>query len=51
LTGYGRVSDVHRAHRAGFSKHFTKPLDIDMLLGSVRELTRHNGTKIAPQSS
>jgi PAS domain S-box-containing protein len=51
LTGYGRVSDVDRAHRVGFSKHFTKPLDIDKLLITVRELTRHNGTKIAPQSS
>jgi len=46
LTGFGRVSDVDRAHREGFSKHFTKPLDIDKLLGSVRELTRnnHNGS-------
>jgi two-component system CheB/CheR fusion protein len=51
LTGFGRVSDVDRAHRVGFSKHFTKPLDIDKLLITVRELTRHNGTKIAPQSS
>ncbi|HZI61773.1 MAG TPA: PAS domain S-box protein [Pyrinomonadaceae bacterium] len=51
LTGFGRVSDVDRAHRVGFSKHFTKPLDIDKLLVTVRELTRHNGTKIAPQSS
>src|SRR6185503_8754675 len=24
LTGYGRVSDVDRAHRVGFSKHFTR---------------------------
>lgn len=43
LTGFGRVSDVDRAHREGFAKHFTKPLDIDKLLGSVRELTRPNG--------
>src|SRR6185295_11959976 len=45
LTGFGRVSDVDRAHREGFSKHFTKPLDIDKLLSSVRELTHknHNG--------
>jgi PAS domain S-box-containing protein len=50
LTGFGRVSDVDRAHRVGFSKHFTKPLDVDKLLCTVRELTRHNGTKIAPQS-
>jgi PAS domain S-box-containing protein len=50
LTGFGRVSDIDRAHREGFARHFTKPLDIDKLLGSVRELTRHNGTKIAPQN-
>jgi two-component system CheB/CheR fusion protein len=39
LTGFGRVSDVERAHREGFVEHFTKPLDIDKLLSSVRELT------------
>jgi hypothetical protein len=44
LTGFGRVSDVDRAHREGFAKHFTKPLDIDKLLGSVRELTHQNGS-------
>jgi two-component system CheB/CheR fusion protein len=42
LTGFGRVSDVERAHKEGFVEHFTKPLDIDKLLTSVRELTRHN---------
>jgi len=42
LTGFGRMSDIDRAHREGFVKHFTKPLDIDKLIGSVRELTRHN---------
>lgn len=51
LTGFGRVSDIDRAHREGFTKHFTKPLDIDKLLCSVRELTRNNGTKIAPQTN
>jgi two-component system CheB/CheR fusion protein len=42
LTGFGRVSDVDRARQEGFVEHFTKPLDIDKLLNSVRELTRHN---------
>ena len=42
LTGFGRISDIDRAHRVGFTKHFTKPLDIDKLLGSVRELTGLN---------
>jgi PAS domain S-box-containing protein len=46
LTGFGRVSDVDRAHRVGFNQHFTKPLDIDKLISSVRELTsnHHNGS-------
>ncbi len=43
LTGFGRVSDVERARKEGFVEHFTKPLDIDKLLSSVRDLTRHNG--------
>ncbi|HEU4711428.1 MAG TPA: PAS domain S-box protein [Pyrinomonadaceae bacterium] len=40
LTGFGRVSDVERARAEGFTQHFTKPLDIDKLLRSVRDLTR-----------
>ena len=45
LTGFGRLSDIDRAHREGFIKHFTKPLDIDKLLDSVRELTNiQNGS-------
>jgi PAS domain S-box-containing protein len=45
LTGFGRVSDIDRAHRVGFTKHFTKPLDIDKLLITVRELTHRNGVE------
>ena len=41
LTGFGRVSDIDRARAEGFTEHFTKPLDIDKLLRSVRDLTRH----------
>ena len=44
LTGFGRLSDVERARKEGFVQHFTKPLDIDKLLSSVRQLTRHNGS-------
>jgi PAS domain S-box-containing protein len=44
LTGYGRLSDIDRAEREGFAEHFTKPLDIDKLLSSVRALTRQNVT-------
>lgn len=43
LTGFGRLSDVERAHREGFVEHFTKPLDIDKLLSSVRHFARQNG--------
>lgn len=39
LTGYGRVSDIDRARREGFTQHFTKPIDIDKLMRRVRELT------------
>ena len=39
LTGHGRLSDVDRARREGFAEHFTKPLDLDKLLRTVRELT------------
>jgi PAS domain S-box-containing protein len=39
LTGFGRKSDVARAHEEGFAEHFTKPVDIDRLLRAVKELT------------
>ena len=39
LTGYGRTTDVDRARREGFAGHFTKPLDIDKLLETVKRLT------------
>ncbi|MFN2529922.1 MAG: PAS domain S-box protein [Pyrinomonadaceae bacterium] len=39
LTGFGRRSDIERAHYEGFARHFTKPLDIDALLKAVTELT------------
>jgi two-component system CheB/CheR fusion protein len=39
LTGFGRSSDKDRAKDEGFKRHFTKPLDIDKLLQTVRELT------------
>ena len=42
LTGYGRVSDIDRARREGFTQHFTKPIDIDKLMQRVRELTRQS---------
>jgi FixJ family two-component response regulator len=39
LTGFGRLIDVDRAKHEGFAEHFTKPLDVDKLLESVKELT------------
>lgn len=43
LTGYGRVSDIDRAMREGFAEHFTKPLDIEKLFKTIKQLTRTNG--------
>ena len=43
LTGFGRISDVNRAHDEGFAAHFTKPLDIEKLLTAVKKLTKRNG--------
>jgi len=41
LTGYGRSSDITRAHAEGFADHLTKPLDIDRLLRTVRGLVEN----------
>lgn len=48
LTGFGRISDVNRARDEGFAEHFTKPIDIDRLLGSVKKLTQPNGEGTSP---
>ncbi|PYS74848.1 MAG: hypothetical protein DMF69_00485 [Acidobacteria bacterium] len=45
LTGFGRSSDKDRAKSEGFVRHFTKPLDIDKLLLTVRELTDDQNAK------
>ena len=45
LTGFGRISDVKRAREEGFAEHFTKPLDVDRLLRTVRKLTKFNGKR------
>ncbi|HEY8226559.1 MAG TPA: PAS domain S-box protein [Pyrinomonadaceae bacterium] len=46
LTGFDRISDVNRARAEGFAEHFTKPLDIEKLLGAVKRLTRADGHKV-----
>jgi PAS domain S-box-containing protein len=43
LTGYGRRSDIERAHQEGFAQHLTKPLDINKLLQVVKDLTSKAG--------
>ena len=42
LTGFGSACDISRAHEEGFAQHFTKPLDIDKLLDSIKTLTSQN---------
>ena len=42
LTGFGSKCDISRAHDEGFAQHFTKPLDIDKLLESIKTLTSQN---------
>ena len=38
VSGYGREEDRHRAREAGFSQHFTKPVNFSALLGFVSEV-------------
>jgi signal transduction histidine kinase/ActR/RegA family two-component response regulator len=37
LTGYGQPSDAQAAHRAGFDRHCTKPIEIAVLLAEVED--------------
>jgi len=39
LTGFGRTEDVERAHAAGFHSHLTKPLDLDLLIETLRSMS------------
>jgi hypothetical protein len=38
ITGFGQEDDVARSERAGFSKHLTKPVDIEILKTALQEL-------------
>lgn len=40
LTGLGRADDVKRARTEGFYAHLTKPLDIDLLLETLKDIPR-----------
>ena len=38
ITGFGQEEDIARSERAGFSKHLTKPVDIEVLKAALQEL-------------
>jgi len=38
ITGFGQEDDIARSERAGFSKHLTKPVDIEVLKAALQEL-------------
>jgi signal transduction histidine kinase/CheY-like chemotaxis protein len=40
LTGYGRAEDRARSHEAGCDHHFTKPVELDMLLSLIESHAR-----------
>ena len=40
ITGFGQAEDVRRARDAGYSGHFTKPVDVAVLGQRIREWTR-----------
>ena len=42
LTGLGRSEDIKRARTEGFYAHLTKPLDIDLLLETLKNIPRRD---------
>lgn len=38
ITGFGQEEDIARSERAGFSKHLTKPVDIEVLKAALQEV-------------
>jgi len=44
LTGYGQVSDVHRAHEASYVAHFVKPANIEVIDQQIRALVGGEGS-------
>src|SRR5262249_25524469 len=40
LTGYGRDEDKEEARKAGFDRHFTKPVDVDAVWSLVESMTQ-----------
>jgi two-component system CheB/CheR fusion protein len=42
ITGFGRAEDVKRAEAEGFFSHVTKPIDVNKLVQTLRELPTRN---------
>jgi CheY-like chemotaxis protein len=40
LSGYGQAEDIERAHRAGFDRHFLKPVDIATLQAVLQDIAQ-----------
>jgi DNA-binding response OmpR family regulator len=40
LTGWGQKDDVLRSRQSGFDEHLTKPVDPEVLLERIIQLTR-----------
>jgi CheY-like chemotaxis protein len=45
LTGWGQHADQQRAMRAGFDRHYTKPVDPDVLIDTIK--TWHREKSVA----
>jgi CheY-like chemotaxis protein len=45
MSGYDLEADHKEVQRAGFNAHLEKPVDADVLIGLVDELTRNRGSE------
>jgi len=45
LTGFGMDSDIARFRKEGFDEHLTKPIDIQELRSTIRDLLLRNGNR------
>ncbi|HET7843704.1 MAG TPA: ATP-binding protein, partial [Xanthomonadales bacterium] len=41
VTGWGQEADRSRTREAGFEQHIVKPVDLELLLGVLRQIHRH----------
>jgi CheY-like chemotaxis protein len=37
LTGFGQAADREAVHNAGFDQHLVKPVDLDLLIYTIRK--------------